>query len=128
MTESPRKMSNEEWLATPIDPRSHSWCGDCGWKGQGPWAHRDAQAHGVKREHVMHVYEAEATDPPEWHQCEALWTSGTGFGLGALACTRPRNHEGSHERDGFTWTGREGVILGPGVPVHKAVDNSGGKL
>lgn len=39
-------------LDQPIDPKSTAWCGDCGFKAWGTWAHRKANDHFAQFEHL----------------------------------------------------------------------------
>ncbi|AWN07689.1 hypothetical protein HOT31_gp018 [Microbacterium phage Hendrix] len=39
-------------ISQPIDPKSTAWCGDCGFKAWGIWAHKKAGEHFAQFEHL----------------------------------------------------------------------------
>ena len=98
----------EKWLAAPISPNAHGWCGDCPWTVEGEWSHKHADHHSALLGHVSHCDDGEA------RLCSEPFVSGL---LGFKECARPLQHtEGYHRAaDGFEWPVEN--------PVH-SVENS----
>ncbi len=98
-------------LTVPLPFGSYAWCGECPWRSDAPFAHRDGKAHGERAGHVVHVWEAEEV-------CDHRYVTPLGI---VYRCELHREHGESHHS---TVEGG-GMLTWPWAPVDKSVEAGG---